>query len=138
MRKIKFRAKSKLTNEWLYSCMILQTGSPNVQFIARLDENHKIDLEIIKPETLGEFTGLQDINGKDIYEGDIIESVEDADHKFRYTVFFDNSAFRVKHQKFNEFGVFNVLYVVLKMTKCKVVGSIHDNPELLEADNERY
>ena len=125
MREIKFRGKGE-KGKWYFGDLIQEEvkifiRDKRFEFAAKVD-----------PETVGEFTGLQDANGVDIYEGDIIESVENATHKFHYVVFFDNSAFRVKHQKFNEFGVFNVLYVVLKMTKCKVIGNIHDNPELLK------
>ena len=85
--------------------------------------------EEVEEETIGQFTGLHDKNGKEIYEGDIIKA-ENVSHYVRYIE--DQAMF--------------VAYIISKnplMDYCSifqtwideynkvVIGNIHDNPELL-------
>ncbi|MBR1728314.1 MAG: hypothetical protein IJ728_02185 [Selenomonadaceae bacterium] len=74
----------------------------------------KVDLE-----TVGEFTGLQDVAGKDIYEGDIVYVINDDTVS---TVEFAGGSFVV----FEDIELFEFY------KQCRVVGNIHDNPELLK------
>lgn len=121
MRAIKFRAKTINEGEWVYG-MTISHGT-----IAR--KSDKLYMEVgpdkwkgIDPDTVGQFTGLLDKNGKEIYEGDIlaIPSVYDEPDE---TVIFDDGCFAVYD------GKFKTAFGNAVSTIRTVIGNIHDNPE---------
>lgn len=98
----------------------------------------------INPNTVGQFTGLHDKNGKEIYEGDIVYSeFEDGSNgsslvgwNEKQSCFgvMDEYAYRSKLEGF-EYPEFqnHVMLAFMRDAKLfKVIGNIHDNPELLK------
>lgn len=99
------------------------------------------------PETVGQFTGLLDKNGKEIYEGDILRGDEypyncdGVDNYFVEIVWADNVCgfYRITHKKPNSTvsGISHGNWSELDEEDIKsfeVIGNIHDNPELLKTE----
>lgn len=118
MREIKFRGKSP-SGKWVYG-YAAKFAHDSVPVILE-DTEDGIEPRKIIPETAGQFTGLHDKNGKEIYEGDIVRYDMGGECEVSYCISggfagFDLSpAFHNGHQ----------------LTDVVVIGNIHDNPELL-------
>lgn len=90
---------------------------------------------IVKPQTLGQFTGLKDKNGKEIYEGDIIGDWVELDGKqeqSKQTVFWHESEgqWMLDYSFSQDRSHFFSLASDLRDFEYEVVGNIHENPEL--------
>ena len=140
MREILFRGKSLIDNEWVIGAGVYK--SEGYIWIITDDatkaENRGTGSDAIIPETVGQFTGLTDKNGKKIFEGDVV--------KREFTLWHGET----KKTRETQIGV-----VVYSNRDCgfqvekkcnlrkpwggdtiEVIGNIHDNPELLERSNE--
>jgi uncharacterized phage protein (TIGR01671 family) len=124
MREIKFRAWDKWIKKfvWDYDVYIALCGD--------LVEHGYEGIESCSEGqyTLNQYTGLHDKNGKEIYEGDIVKSMQD----FGYDDFADMREL-IEVVEYHE-GAF---YPICDMPEryYKVIGNIYENPDLLEAQN---
>ena len=80
----------------------------------------------VDPETIGQYTGLTDKNGKKIFEGDIVTM--DAPQR-KYSVDWRHGEFN-----FRAIGFYEYPYFGSHADKCEVIGNIYDNPELKEVE----
>lgn len=125
-REIKFRGISKRTREWVYG--YYWTNENGNYFIRQtIDLNGCFSIADIEIdiETIGQYTGLKDKNGREIYEGDILKSMQWNDI---YLVKYIGTAFylcRKGNKGFNKITTWN------NAEKSEVIGNITDNPELL-------
>lgn len=131
MREIKFRGKSKLTGKWVYGnydfYIFIKTN-----LLENIIEN-KNELPIpIDIKTLGEYTGLKDQNGKEIYEGDVVAMQFQRACKRKKAVikYIDKYAGFVLTETLKEKE--NTSLGDYQMENVEVIGNIYDNPELLE------
>ena len=82
-------------------------------------------MEEVIPETVGQYTGLTDKNGKKIFEGD---AVWFSDEKERGVVYFDNSCARFAVR----FDTFDAAFDHLYSNELEIIGNVFDNPEMME------
>ena len=125
-REIKFGGKTVKTLQWIFGDLDTQsTTSPRIMFNNSVD-NCIYGISVI-PETVGQFTGLHDKNGNEIYEGDIIRT---DGNNFTYEVIYNekSAAFIGKRNS----RVFGLLDLYESDTVCReIIDNIHDNKELL-------
>lgn len=127
MREILFRGKRIDNGEWVYGN--LNYGTIEIKsikgsyYISDFDVNpwDKKFYPVI-PESVGQYTGLTDKNGKKIFEGDIIF---DPELKENHIVMFDEGGFCTEE-------MFLQFYLCFDEMEVEVIGNIYDNPELLE------
>lgn len=133
MREILFRGKRKDNGEWVYGdfqlhslqCFIIERGTL---------KRYKVI-----PETVGQFTGLTDKNGKKIFEGDIVEGhchSQWSRRLQRCVVAYERDSFEARHYVMQGSEKRYYTYKVLFSKDVEVIGNIYDNPELLKGEEE--
>ncbi|EOF4397399.1 YopX family protein [Listeria monocytogenes] len=91
----------------------------------------------VRPETVSQFTGLKDKNGKKIFEGDIVAFSEDDFHVFNSQVeYFSEDGYpafdiKVPSDYYFDSNVFSEVSMS-GLHEIEVIGNIHENPELME------
>lgn len=151
MRSYKFRGK-RLDNEkgdWVYGDLLHIAGGCLIYFGSDTDtaepdiENGSSvavellndEIAVVDPDTIGQFTGLLDKNGKEIYVGDIVRNKKGTIDVITY----DSLAFNLcVAYAASPNGVCATFFGNNNPLKeLEVIGNIHDNPELLKgASNE--
>lgn len=143
-REIRFRGRRLDNRQWVYghyfTTPLTDENSGVAQgygwcFLSDGTTRHCISQDgvafVVEPSTVGQYTGLKDKNGKEIYEGDVVGA------------FCDTQRFEIKYCE--ERGGYFLDSVVLcggaepapeclgnLLDTVEVIGNIHDNPELLE------
>ena len=149
MREILFRGKRRDNDEWIYGCLLNVTlygktanliFGDNFLFVGK--DVKALNHALVDPETVGQFTGLTDKNGKRIFEGDVISF-----HKFRDepnwigVVCYENYHYiavgrmPIAYEKRKNEKAFHSHFEVtlsgIDKTTIEVIGNIHDTPELI-------
>lgn len=138
MRKIYFRGLDKSSSQWAYGCYMRSKTtrdgiSTNNHLIGEDWDYVEVDLE-----TMGQYTGIEDKNGVNVYEDDIVNILWYDEGSREPTV--NNGIVVWDHRKLafalnSERGYF--LFSELNIysdADIEVIGNIHENPELLDSD----
>ncbi len=133
MREILFRGRRRDNREWVFGSCYKQTefygdkaeGIMIITSSESLCYDQALEYYAVSEETVGQFTGMTDKKCTKIFEDDIVQAHFSKNHsKQIFRVTFDDGMF-----------LFDNNYVKVpkyEIYSMKVIGNIHDNPELLE------
>lgn len=132
-REILFRGKRKDNGEWIVGFYYLDIWGDGVTEYIMIDG---LDCEVI-PKSVGQYTELEDMNGKSIFEGDILKSDKFVGcvlyHKIIAAFIIEINDSTISHYHWSPFNEGDIMrQSQLKYTE--IIGNIHDNPELMEGN----
>lgn len=142
MRELKFRAWDKVEKKMLFDAdpFALHVSGSNEPLLAKTHKNEDCIFE--------QYTGLKDKNGKEIYEGDIVEasidgawatgknSVSFGKVKWKLEVIYNDIRFMDVFKVIGSKNAPDRIYYLFdkELSELEVIGNIHENPELLEQE----
>lgn len=161
MREILFRGKRMDNGEWVEGSLHIERGETDKNGNSSLDYRilgMRGECDYVDPATVGQFTGLPDKNGKRIFEGDVVRQTFEKTNVIvssdwggdeygevygedtGVVVIIPSKGACIKnpviHREVNgEITQHNErakMYKNICSGRCEVIGTIHDNPELLE------
>lgn len=133
MREILFRGKRIDTGEWVYGYVAIHTiigdeTELKTVIVQKPDKIYQYDSWIVDPETIGQYAGLDDKNGKKIFGGDVLR-----DDEYFVIVEFVDGGFSVDYGTMDgKWAGYGDLYAYLEVYNGGIIGNVHDNPELMK------
>ncbi len=147
-REIKFRGKRIDNNEWIYGYLVEYTykdtiyangTSPKTNYIYPMKKRSELDcleyyLKVV-PETIGQYTGLMDKYGVDVYEGDIIDIHQTVNGYNQFVIQYDNYKFSARYynQKtkqilgWYQYDLDELFEINEAEKEIEVIGNIYEN-----------
>ena len=132
MREILFRGKTKTNCEWCTGNLFIDDKVDEYEILIGYT-NYRVCWTVI-PETVGQYTGLTDKNGKKIFEGDIcqIKGISYIDET-PFVIEWNNEYCGWFWKDLNFASATDGITQDITKT-AKIIGNIHDNPELLKGE----
>ena len=122
MREILFRAKRKDNGDWVYGDLIHNIDCVKVRE-RETDINRIAKSYEVIPDTVGQYTGLKDKNGNEIYEGDIVTGLFNYTDIIGHIVYGSDATFFIERKGLYGIGLNNA------EDWLEVIGNIHDKEE---------
>ena len=170
MREILFRGKREYDNEWVYGHLVIESNKQQPIIVSTLTfddyEDDEVDEQNIRdfyyyyviPETVGQYTGLCDKNGRKIFEGDIVLTQDYYDKPYsknrkskkhigivEYKIGSSSRFFNKETGKWDAHKEWEAEWIVKvkhygkfrhciwgDFFDCEIIGNLYDNPELME------
>jgi uncharacterized phage protein (TIGR01671 family) len=137
-REIKFRGFEPNGNQWCYGDLIHYGKYVNIRGFKEVELTRPLEFIVI-PESVGQFTGLHDKNGKEIYEGDILKSEFISSNfgiEWNSEVCCHDYYVITEDQKTGDALARSIEEAPMKTGKnfteiIEVIGNIYENPDLL-------
>lgn len=127
-REIIFRGRDKAGN-WAEGFYCVFDGNAHRIYSGYAETDfggYYPDYTIVDPKTVRQYTGMDDKNGRRIFEGDIVTLSEYGGGKTKSIVYFRGGKFAVDGS--------NYAFKDICPPKIEVIGNIYDNPELLKEE----
>lgn len=135
-RVVKFRGKRVSNGEWLYGDLMHDNIGGCYIYPIECDNLYKENA--VLPESVGQFIGLHDYKGREIYEGDVVcselVSGREVLHKIEYKV--DDAMFVAKPLEGLDSDYCHIYKHWIWRYGKEVIGNIHDNPNFSSDDND--
>ena len=133
MREIKFRAKT-IEGIWVYG-YYFYSELEDKHYIAGESKYYDFQMMEVKKETVGQYTGIKDKNGKEIYEGDIatqhkLRAEHLGEKNFEIIYYQDECGFEIA--TLSEDRKERYLTPLHKTIEIEVIGNIYENANLLK------
>lgn len=140
MRELLFRGKMFNNGEWVEGSYVFQYGCHEI-YLPSCESEYGFDHYSVDPATVGQYTGLEDKNGRRIFEGDIVRFTSDP---IRYsecgTVVFRKGCYEIEYlpeysnvpyyHRIGKVGTWREMNASGTITyEYEVIGNIHDNPK---------
>lgn len=147
MRTIKFRGKCCHSDTWVFGDLEVNRLDERTLIHTYYDDKRYHCQCDVRADTVGQFSGLHDKNGREIYEGDILRfPAKDEwgkENFVSYEVFWHDNDCAANHIGWQmnrlhfqgslcgaDIGI--ITFLPKWTSKMEIIGNIHDNPELLE------
>lgn len=143
-RDIKFRGqvvspKDKENGHWIYGNLIQRSikNKDIIKYTYQIEYNHEFfnsfnGLLAVDIETVGQCTGLPDIDKNILYEGDICEYFDSQwGNRYKFKIEYLESRF-ITCLNNGSYGELKDMFHLNKYESIKKIGNIYDNPELFE------
>ena len=124
MREILFRGKRKDDGKWVVGFLV-----------SHAHVGDWVTAEPIAPETVGQYTGMTDKNGKKIFEGDIVDCWSEGVNA-KGTVQQRRDGLWIIYPAWQKKIMWGLCPDEYSKTTVEVVGNVYDNPELLEVKDK--
>ena len=130
MRTIKFRGKRLDNKNWVYGYLVpvINRGEKQMHIVTEI-RGGSIQGFAVDPETVGQYTGMHDKNGNEVYEGDIVR-YRTTDERYTRNPNFSTLIIHYEESSacFQAGGIF---WDTLRSAKVEVVGNRYDNPNVI-------
>ena len=136
-REILFRGKSTISKEWVYGDLV---HTSQLTAIKEVNGDYFRPISV-SPDTIGQYTGLKDKNGKKIFEGDVVHLKGDGNggtkvgKDYYRVVTFHEGSFCISIEDGVHHPVHTPIYEYCdshSIVNWDVIGNVTDNPELMK------